>query len=246
MPPPLTLEPGAQEKLKVSTLSASDLLALIANKTSSFDFFAFVNGMQVMNNVGDPLVITGSSARDGYLYLFLIHDQTGDVKLLFPMADKDGKLQDNRVYGGKSFEFGGDKDKTGARFTADVVGPQRIKALVTSRPLTLTGLNMSSYQGSERSEPNAPEDKPRPPENKPRGQSQDFSWHPTQQEQFKEIVKAIAKGEKKLEWVQENTGVAPKKLLGEFAQAEPAFFVQGGGKPGPDKQGTDKLKDKRR
>jgi len=244
MPPPLTTQ-GAQEKLKASSLSASDLLVLIANKTSSFNFFAFANGLQKILNVGDPLIITGSSEKDGYLYLFLIHDQTGDAKMLFPLVDKDGKLQDNRVFGGKSFEFGSDKDKSGAKFACDVQGPQRIKALVTSRPLTITGLNQSPYQGSARQSPTQQGPPPAPPpEEKPKGQSQDFSWHPTQQEVFKEITQKIVKNEKKLtlEQIQDLTGVDPRivKQLGEFAQAEAAFFVQGGGKPAPDKPAPDK------
>jgi hypothetical protein len=235
-PPALTQGPATQEKVKVSTISASDLLVLIANKTSSFDFYSFANGMEKINKVGDPIVINGSSAKDGYLYLFLIHDTEGDVKLLFPIGN-----QDNRVFANKKYEFGGPDDKTKAKFTCSVVGAQRIKALVTSRPLTLTGLNMSGYQGAERCQNQQSPQQHNVPEDKNKGQSQDFSWHPTQQEQFKEIVKGIASGAKKLEWVQEMTGVDPKKQLGEFAQAEAAFFVQAaGGKPGPDKPSTDK------
>jgi hypothetical protein len=232
LPPPLPSAPATQEKVKVSAISASDLLVLIANKTSSFDFFAFANGMEKINKVGDPIVINGSSARDGYLYLFLIHDTEGDVKLLFPLGN-----QDNRVYANKKYEFGGADDKTKAKFTCDVVGAQRIKALVTSKPLALSGLNMTPYQ-DRASEPNQSPQQQTPAQNA--GQSQGFSWHPTQEKQFKEIVKDIAKGAKKLEWVQENTGVDPKKQLGDFGQAEAAFFVQGGGKPGPAKPNQDK------
>src|SRR5262249_57230686 len=85
------------------------------------------------------------------------------------------------------------------------------------------------------------------------GQAQGFRWNPTQEEQFKEMVRQTlqAKDEKgrakKLEWVQEMTGVDPKKQLGEWAQAEPAFFVQAGkpgvanpGKPPADKPPADK------
>jgi hypothetical protein len=247
VPPALPSAPANQEKVKFSAISASDLLVLIANKTSSFDFFAFANGMQKINNIGDPIVISGSSAHDGYLYLFLIHDQEGDVKLLFPIGN-----QDNRVFANKKYEFGGGDGKTAPKFTCMVQGPQRVKAVVTSKPLALAGLNMSPYQGTERSQVqqspvqhNIPEDK--------KGQSQDFSWHPAQQELFNQIVsQKIAKNEKKLkaEEIQELTGVDPRilKQLGEFAQAEAAFFVQGPAKvdkpapdkPAPDKPGTDK------
>jgi hypothetical protein len=246
MPPPLNPAQGAAEKLKASAISVSDLLVLIANQTSSFKFFAFANGLAPVLNVGDPLVISGSSEKDGYLYLFLIHDATGDVKMLFPLGN-----QDNRIFANKKFEYGSPSDKNGVKFTCDVQGPQRIKALVTSKPLTITGLNMSPFQGRQNPEQSpqqsAPEDK--------KGQSQDFSWNPTQQEQFREIVKQTMKEKdekgraKKLEWVQEMTGVDPKKQLGEWAQAEPAFFVQAGkpgvanpnpGKPPADKPGTDK------
>jgi hypothetical protein len=237
VPPALPSAPTTQEKVKFSAISASDLLVLIANKTSSFDFFAFANGMKNINNVGDPIVISGSSAKDGYLYLFLIHDTEGDVKLLFPIGN-----QDNRVFANKKYEFGGGDGKTAPKFACMVQGPQRVKAVVTSRPLALSGLNMSPYQGSERAQmqqspqQTVPEDK--------KGQSQDFSWHPAQQEQFRQIAQKIAKNEKKLkaEEIQELTGVDPRilKQLGEFAQAEAAFFVQAPGKAGPDKTSPDK------
>src|SRR5262249_4421559 len=85
MPQPLNPAQGAAEKLKASAISVSDLLVLIANQTSSFNFVATANGLQTVNNIGDPLVISATSEKDGYLYLFLIHDATGDVKLLFPI-----------------------------------------------------------------------------------------------------------------------------------------------------------------
>jgi hypothetical protein len=249
MPPALQAQ-GAQEKMKASAISATDLLVLIANKTSSFDLFCNVNGLKPVIPVGDPLVITGSSGKEGYLYLFLIHDQTGEVKMLFPLAQKgkDDKLvmQDNRVPKG-AFEFGGKEDKNGIKFSADVIGPQRIKALVTSRPLVITGLNMSSCTGSERQSPAQQNPAQAKPEEKPKGQSQDFSWHPTQQEVFKETIQKLATNSKKLtiDQVGEVTGVDPRiiKELGDFAQAEPAFYVQpAGGKPpaGNDKPPADK------
>src|SRR5262249_10627376 len=159
-----------------------------------------------------PLVISGTSEKDGYLYLFLIHDATGEVKLLFPIGN-----QDNRIAAKKQFEFGKGDDKTKVKFTLDVQGPQRVKALVTSQPLVFTGLDMTQQQQQN------------PQQNV--GQAQGFRWNPTQEEQFKEMVRQTlqAKDEKgrakKLEWVQEMTGVDPKKQLGEWAQAEPAFFV---------------------
>jgi hypothetical protein len=232
MPPPLPGAPAAQEKLKASAISVSDLLVLIANQTSSFNFVATANGLQPVLNVGDQLEISASSEKAGYLYLFLIHDGTGEVKLLFPMADKDGKLQDNRLPAKKQVVYGGPKDKNGVKFTCDVQGPQRIKALVTSKPLVFTGLDMSSPQQQN------------PAQNA--GQSQGFRWNPTQEKQFKEILQQTVKEKdekgraKKLEWIQEMTGVDPKKQLGEWAQAEPAFFVQAGGKPAPDKANQDK------
>jgi hypothetical protein len=222
MPLPLNPAQGAQEKMKASTISVSDLLVLIANQTSSFNFVVTANGLQPLLNVGDQLEISASSEKAGYLYLFLIHDGTGDVKLLFPIGN-----QDNRIPAKMQVVYGGPKDKQQLKFTCDVQGPQRIKALVTSKPLVFTGLDMSSPQQQN------------PAQNA--GQSQGFRWNPTQEEQFKEILKQTVKEKdekgraKKLEWIQEMTGVDPKKQLGEWAQAEPAFFVQAGGKPGPDK-----------
>src|SRR5262249_13738093 len=58
MPQPLNPAQGAVEKLKASAISVSDLLVLIANQTSSFNFVAAANGFQTVNNVGDPLVIS--------------------------------------------------------------------------------------------------------------------------------------------------------------------------------------------
>ncbi len=223
-----------QEALKVTVVSPQDILTLIANQTSAFAFDVTVDKFDGGKYVVEEAIsVNGSVAKDGFLYLFHL-DPDGKVKLLFPL-----KGQDNRVSANKKIEVGTANDKTKAKFVCTgPPGTHRIKALVTTKPLALTGLDQQQ-QGQDDGGPNQPAQT---------GQSQGFRWNPEQEKQVQEVVQQLGTGKKKYDEVAKDTGIKPDKTIGEFAQDEIAFYVGPKDKPKPGddkpKPSDDKPKDK--
>jgi hypothetical protein len=243
-PSPGPETPVANRRPPASVVSPLELVSLIANKTSSFGLDISVDRFGGRYEEGDELVVTGVSDRDGYLSLLYISAE-GDLSLLYPQAGDN-----NQIRAKQEFTVPGAKADKSIR-VAKPFGTHRIKAVVTSRPLHLSGL----YAWQEKYEPKQPpqsqaqakppataqgkpEAKPQPdtqpsPTGKPSEAEnqqavratpyQSFRWHPTQRRLVQRLLLAYI-GRKDLD--EEQFGnIDPHAVLGEFAQDEAAFYV---------------------
>jgi len=106
-------------------------------------------------------------------------------------------------------------------------GIARVKALVTLRPLAITGLTWSAFQTVGQA---ATSDQDDPPPVRPVA----FRWNPTQQAQIHQLLHRYHRTRSvDPEWLE---GLDPKRLLGPFAQDEVVIYVEPKGglpKPGP-------------
>jgi len=232
--PPVTrpdTPPAAAPAQRVLALSPSELLAVVTNKTSSFNLDITVDKFDGgQYTVGERYLISGSSEKAGYLYLFHIAppdaknaDKGSSLTLLFPALG-----QDNRIPAKTRFSIPGGKDQF--KFVAEEpLGTHVVKAVVTARPLSLTGVER------------------RQKTNKYGGQSQAFRLPPTEKTQMQQVLRKVQQGKMKPEEVEQWTGVKPRQLLGEFAQDEVPFYVGPKGKeePRPKEEPKPKPKSKR-
>jgi hypothetical protein len=195
-----------------------ELVALIAEKTSSFGLDVTVDrfdGARYEN--GSTFSIRGASAQAGHLYLLHI-DSQGELTLLYPLAG-----QDNRVPAGRSFEIPGPTDRFAFRAIAPP-GVNRVKALVTTRPLVLTGLLAVQAQTVQQQAAGQQQTAPR----------QKFRWHPTQRAQIQQL---LVQYQRQNALSAQMLGVDPRNVLGPFAQDEVAFYVEpAAGRPGGQSQ----------
>lgn len=195
--------PGGVAPPNVTCLSPLEVVAAIAEKTSSFGLDVTVDrfdGGQYV--VGEPLQVRGSSEQAGYLYLFYI-DSQGQLGLLYPRAGED-----NRIDAQGQFVVPRPEAGTILRVSAPL-GVHRIKALVTRRPLLLTGMvaqTQSQQQGV----------------GKPSYQQCQFRSHPSQQKQVQTLLKQYQ--QQKLS-TKDLDGINVPALLAGFAQDEVAFYV---------------------
>ena len=176
-----------------------ELVALIANRTSSFEFDATTDRFDGASyKPGEVFFMRVKSECPGYLYLLQV-DSTGTPAILYPMAGED-----NRIPGGKLIEI--KPNVAAAGFP--VVGPAgivRVKAVVTSRPLAFSG-SLASMQNQQQQTQAHPVQ---------------FRWHPTQRQQIKELL-----SQKQQQTNAQQLGCRkPQDLLGPFAQDEVAFYV---------------------
>jgi len=195
----------------VTCLSPLQVVAAIAEKTSSFGLDVSVDrfdGGQYA--VGEPLQVQGSSAEAGYLYLFYI-DSQGQLGLLYPRAGED-----NRIGAQGQFRVPRPEGGTILR-VSDPVGVHRIKALVTHRPLMLTGM-VSQVQSQQQTVGPKPKQSSYLPSL--------FRSHPSQQKQVQTLLKQYQ--QQKLT-TKDLDGIDVPALLDRFAQDEVAFYV---GPPG--------------
>jgi hypothetical protein len=183
----------------VMALSPLELVALIADRTSSFGLDVTVDRFDGGHyQIGEAFQVRGASERPGYLYLLHV-DPRGKVRLLHPHPGRD-----NRVPAQVAFLVPG----PGKPFRFEATGPpgtHRIKAVVTQRPLLLTGL--IAQQTGERG----------------KQQELEFRWHPSQGRVVQQLLQQYQRRETlKPEQVG---GIAIARLLGSFAQDEVAFYV---------------------
>ena len=215
--PPGGIDPsGGQGIQGAIPMSPIQLVAAIAQKTSSFDFDITVDRFDGGHyGVGENFTIQGVSARAGYLYLFYFNS-VGDLWLIYPQAGQNNFIQANQ-----RFEIPGPNDAFVFQ-TAEPVGTARVKGIVTSRPLVLSGLTMQDQSTMQKG--------------LRRVSRRQFRWFPSQQEQVKETLVQYQQQQRQLTPPQLDN-VDPLKLLGPFAQDEVAFYVgaPGGKTPGPGK-----------
>ena len=193
-------------------LSPIELVALIANKTSSFEFDATLDRFDgATYKSGETFFMRVKSEKPGYLYLIQV-DSTGTPSLLYPTGGED-----NRIPGGKLLEV----RPSGTAGGFPVVGPAgliRVKSVVTSRPLALSGSLDTLLQPQQ-------QQATKPGDSQPRKQVQarpvQFRWHPTQQQQIKELLT-----QKQQQASAEQLGCRkPQELLGPFAQDMTTFYI---------------------
>jgi hypothetical protein len=195
--PTLALEPGTV------TLTPADLIGLVANKQSKFHCLVQTSDFNGMYKVGDPYRIAVVSEKPGYLYLLHL-DKDGNVKVLFPM---DG--QDNRIPpGGKKVEFPGTKDSY--KFVCSAIGDNRVKGVVTSKPLNFTGLDRSGDEETEKKE----------------GQGLGFFFNPQLEDEVRNLLnrEVLQSDDKREQAVRD--AKADLEVLGDFAQGEVTFYVE--------------------
>lgn len=194
-----TLGPGVADRIALSPI---ELVAAIVDKTSNFDFDIRMGqfGKRVYS-VGDREVFRGVSARAGFLYLLHI-DPAGTPSLLFPPPGRD-----NRITAEQTFQL--PPPGRGHFIIRGPMGEHRIKALVTDRPLHLTGLARDDVDPAKGMDDLL--------------QLQRFHWCPSQENQVKSLLRQY-RSEKRLSR-DELAGLYNRQLHAEFAQDEIVYYV---------------------
>jgi len=204
-----------------------ELVALIANKTSSFSFDAMLDRFDgATYRPAETFFVRVKSERPGYLYLLQV-DSSGTPALLYPT-----RREQNRIAGGKLIDI----RPGGAKGGFPVIGPAgvvRLKAVVTSRPLAFTGA-LEGFQAQNAA----------PPRQQPRGSNKElpkqatsrqeqkqvqpvqFRLHPTQRQQ----VQRILSQEQLPEDIEQIGCRPPHEILGPFAQDMMTFYVDTAGR----------------
>lgn len=118
----------------VTMLSPVELVALMANRTSSFTLDATVDRFDGGRYAaGETFKVRVATEKPGYLYLMHVTPD-GQLFQLYPQAG-----QDNRIAAGKTITLPAAGSPI-AFLATEPVGVHRIKAIVTERPLILSGL----------------------------------------------------------------------------------------------------------
>lgn len=177
----------------IVVVSPMELVGLILNQTSAFALDVTVDRFDGGHYLpGETVGIRGGSEQAGYLYLLLI-DSEGNPRLLTPQRG-----QAHRVAAGRPFSFLG---TDGYVLPADARGGvYRIKAVVTARPLIISGMVSDGIQRQSLRVPQA------------------------QQRQVRKVLRNIDR--RRLSHLQLGTQ-SSRSLIGEFAQDEVAFYVDG-------------------
>ncbi len=199
--------PGGMASPSVTWLSPLQVVAAIAEKTSSFGLDVSVDRFDGgQYTVGEPLQVRGSSEQAGYLYLFYI-DSQGQLGLLYPRAGEDNRI-------GAQGQFAVPRPEGGTILRASApVGVHRIKALVTNRPLLLTGMVTQTQSQQQAAVP-----KPKKSSYLP----SQFRTHPAQRKQVRTLLRRYM--QQKLS-TKDLEGFGVRALLDRFAQDEVAFYV---------------------
>ena len=229
-PKPETVRPKAKPKPPVTqpsqnarliVLSPMELVALIANKTSSFAFDAMLDRFDGASyRPGETFTVRVKSAKPGYLYLLQV-DSSGTPALIYPTASEN-----NRIPAGKLVDI----RPRGAKTGFPVIGPAgvvRVKAVVTSRPLAFSG-SLEGFQGQtpvqsqgQAEERNAGRGGATTSQRQIQVQPVQFRWHPTQRQQVQQLL-----SQEKIPADAEELGCKPpQEILGPFAQDMTAFYV---------------------
>src|SRR5262245_20323171 len=126
------------------------LFAQAVNQDASFKVTADVDHKDRMYNIGDSVVVTVTSEKDGYLYIFNL-DPDGEMTCLFP----NNSVMDNAIMANTpmSVPSGGKYKITGSEPT----GKDIVKVLVTTVPLrTLSMEELNKAAGKKTTFPPIP------------------------------------------------------------------------------------------
>ena len=139
-PRPAPNTPPAGVSPQVTLLSPLELAALVANRKSDFAFDVTVDRFDGGKYIdGETYHLRATSEQAGFLYLFHV-DPAGHLTMLFPQPG-----QDNRIAQKTAMVVPGEKSPWRFAFQQPY-GLHRIKAIVTEKPLQLTGLVLAQQQ----------------------------------------------------------------------------------------------------
>ncbi|MCU0877898.1 MAG: DUF4384 domain-containing protein [Pirellulaceae bacterium] len=188
--PTPTAEADASEPY---VLSPVELLSLVTNRTSAFTLDVTVDKFDGGHYTPDErLTISGTSEKAGYLYLFYLNSE-GGMAVLFPYGGIDNQIAAQERF---ALPAGGAWRAFGAP------GTHRIKGVVTSMPLIISGLMPPAEEAA---------------------QPRDFQIPPSQRKMFHKILGKHHKNEPI--GGEEFGDASPGHFLGEYAQDEVAFYV---------------------
>ncbi len=219
--PASATNPQPSQNARLIVLSPMELVALIANKTSSFAFDAMLDRFDGASyRPGETFSVRVKSAQPGYLYLLQV-DPSGTPALIYPTAGEN-----NRIPAGKLLDI----RPGGAKAGFPVVGPAgviRVKAVVTSHPLAFSG-SLEGFQGhtavqsqGQAEQQNAGWQGATTSQRQVQVQPVQFRWHPTQRQQVQQLL-----SQEQLPADAEELGCKPpQEILGPFAQDMMTFYV---------------------
>ena len=207
-------------------LSPMELVALIANKTPSFEFDVMLDRFDGASyRPGETFFVRVKSEKAGYLSLLQV-DSTGTPALLYPTCGED-----NRIVAGKLIEI----RPRGAAGGFPVIGPAgvvRVKAVATSRPLAFTG-SLEEFQSQTPRQSQAPNQRQSGRQDASKGkqaaaaskptqvQPVQFRLHPTQRQQ---VQKLLSQKDPQADAAQLGCQ-KPEEILGPFAQDMTTYYV---------------------
>ena len=229
----------------VDLLSPLELAALVMNRTAAFNFDVSIDRFEGgIYSVGETFKISAKSEEPGYLYLLHI-DPQGNLDLIFPQAG-----QDNKIPAGKLMQIPAQKSKQ-QFLVHGPKGQHRVTAVVTTRPLLLSGL-ISGTQQQQMTQHKVDKQKTesRPVSQKQKSKSQNqpqnkkvaggagqenlkeyqsyqtgqFRWHPSQQKIISELLQQYLQDQKNP--LTASGEIDINQILGKFAQDEVLFLVQ--------------------
>jgi len=192
-------------------IKPEELLKLIANQTSDFAFDISVDRFDGGKyEEGDTVVVSGTSEKEGYLYLFAVGTQ-GELSLIYPQPGDN-----NQVKAKKQFMV----PKTNASYQVSLhppYGNYRIKGMVTQKPLQFAGVTVAPPA------PNPEQEKIKPTQQRPLGNLQ-FQWQAPQKQRMTKSLKEYNRRGIVVESVKvpENDAL---KALRPFAQDSVTFYV---------------------
>jgi hypothetical protein len=201
--PPAVHRPRSADEPGPLTLTPTELMALVAARRSRFHLLVQTGDFNGVYKEGDAYKVSVLSEKPGYLYLLHL-DRDGHVKVLFPMEGQDNRIPP----GGKKVEFPRPGDDF--QFVCDSVGPNRIKGVVTTRPLHFTGLDQSDDD----------------PPKKKRGQGLPFFLNPQTEAQALAVLNGeVLRNDEARDRAVRDLQVDPGEVLGDCAHGEATFYV---------------------
>ncbi len=181
-------------------MSPMELLTLLVNRTSHFTLDVTVDKFDGGRySPGEMMRLSGTSARDGYLYMLYI-DSRGETRLFFPRAGDN-----NFVAAQRRFQLPAD-NAAYAFHTMDAPGIHRIKVVVTAMPLYFSGTQATRAAASGHAIPPTR-----------------FELPPSQTSMYRDyLVPQLRNGRMRK---KDLGGSMPHEFLGDFGQDEVAIYV---------------------
>ena len=190
----------ADERPPSYLMSPMELLTLLVNRTSHFTLDVTVDKFDGGRySPGELVSVSGTTARDGYLYILYI-DSRGEVQLFFPRASDNNFVAAQRRFRlpaeGAGYDF----------HTMEAPGIHRIKAVVTSMPLYFSGAQtIRAVASGQAVLPTC------------------FELPPSQKSMYRDFLMRHLRNGKMRK--KDLGGLLPHEFLGDFGQDEVAIYV---------------------